>query len=45
VSEETAPPTRGWVTHGREEVLVRWCELEGIPAKTLHLMGYEEELE
>ena len=27
------------------EALVRWCELEGIPAKPLHLMGYEEELE
>jgi putative mRNA 3-end processing factor len=34
-----------WVTHGREEALVRWCELEGIPAKPLHLMGYEEEAE
>jgi putative mRNA 3-end processing factor len=34
-----------WVTHGREEALVRWCELEGIPAKPLHLMGYEEEPE
>ncbi len=32
-----------WVTHGREEALVRWCELEGIPAKPLHLAGYEDE--
>ncbi len=31
------------VTHGREEALVRWCELQGIPAKPLHLMGYEED--
>lgn len=32
-----------WVTHGREEALVRWCELEGIAAKPLHLVGYEDE--
>jgi putative mRNA 3-end processing factor len=32
-----------WVTHGREEALVRWCELEGIVAKPLHLVGYEDE--
>ena len=34
-----------WVTHGREEALVRWCELQGLVAKPLHLMGYEEEPE
>ena len=34
-----------WVTHGREEALVRWCELRGLRAKPLHLMGYEEEPE
>lgn len=32
-----------WVTHGREEALVRWCELEGLTAKPLHLIGYEDE--
>lgn len=32
-----------WVTHGREEALVRWCELQNIPAKPLHLVGYEDE--
>jgi putative mRNA 3-end processing factor len=32
-----------WVTHGREEALVRWCEIEGISAKPLHLVGYEDE--
>lgn len=32
-----------WVTHGREEAIVRWCELEGIKAKALHLVGYEDE--
>ena len=32
-----------WVTHGREEALVRWCELDGIAAQPLHLVGYEDE--
>lgn len=34
-----------WVTHGREEALVRWCELNGIVARPLHLTGYEDEAE
>jgi putative mRNA 3-end processing factor len=38
-------PQELWVTHGREEALVRWCELQVLPAKPLHLMGYEEEAE
>ncbi len=36
-------PEEVWVTHGREEALVRWCELEGIRARPLHLVGYEDE--
>ncbi|MDO9418175.1 ligase-associated DNA damage response exonuclease [Pararhizobium sp.] len=36
-------PSQVWVTHGREEALVRWCELKGIAAKPLHLVGYEDE--
>ncbi|MCR4267472.1 ligase-associated DNA damage response exonuclease [Nitratireductor sp. ZSWI3] len=32
-----------WVTHGREEALVRWCELHGIAARPLNLVGYEDE--
>ena len=32
-----------WVTHGREEALVRWCALAGIAAKPLHMVGYEED--
>jgi putative mRNA 3-end processing factor len=32
-----------WVTHGREEALVRWCEINGIRARPLHLVGYEDE--
>lgn len=34
-----------WVTHGREEALVRWCELSGMSAKPLNLVGYQEENE
>ena len=34
-----------WVTHGREEALVRWCGLNGIAARPLHLVGYEDEAE
>jgi putative mRNA 3-end processing factor len=38
-------PAEVWVTHGREEALVRWCSLKGIPARPLHLVGYEDEEE
>lgn len=38
-------PSEVWVTHGREEALVRWCALEGLPARPLHLVGYEDEAE
>ena len=36
-------PRAVWVTHGSEEALVLWCELEGLSAKPLHLMSREEE--
>ena len=36
-------PRETWVTHGREEALVRWCALQGRPARPLHLVGYEDE--
>jgi putative mRNA 3-end processing factor len=36
-------PAEVWVTHGREEALVRWCALRGLPARPLHLVGYEDE--
>ncbi len=36
-------PDETWVTHGREEALVRWCELQGMRARPLHLVGYEDE--
>ncbi len=38
-------PQEVWVTHGREEALVRWCELRQIRARPLHLVGYEDEAE
>ena len=36
-------PSQIWVTHGREEALVRWCDLNGFAARPLHLVGYEDE--
>ncbi|KFE35318.1 ligase-associated DNA damage response exonuclease [Thioclava atlantica] len=38
-------PAELWITHGREEALMRWAELEGRRARPLHLVGYEEEPE
>ena len=38
-------PRETWVTHGREEALVRWCELNDMKARPLHLVGYEDEAE
>ncbi len=38
-------PREVWVTHGREEALVRWCALNGIAARPLHMVGYEDETE
>jgi putative mRNA 3-end processing factor len=36
-------PSEVWVTHGREEALIRWCDLKGKAARPLHMVGYEEE--
>ncbi len=38
-------PREVWVTHGRDDALVRWCELNQIKARPLHLVGYEDESE
>ena len=38
-------PDELWVTHGREEALARWAELNAIPARPLRLVGYEDEEE
>jgi len=36
-------PREVWVTHGREEALVHWCEQRQIKARALALVGYEDE--
>lgn len=36
-------PGELWITHGREEGLLRWAELNGVRARALALVGYEEE--
>ena len=38
-------PAEVWVTHGRDDALVRWCALNDIPARPLHLVGYDDENE
>ena len=38
-------PGQVWITHGREEALARWCELNGLRARALALVGYEDEEE
>ena len=36
-------PGELWITHGREEALARWSELNGVSARPLSLVGYEDE--
>ena len=36
-------PREVWITHGREDALLRWCELNQIRARALDMVGYEEE--
>ncbi len=36
-------PQELWITHGREDALTRWAELEGVKARPLSLVGYEDE--
>ena len=38
-------PSQVWVTHGREEALLRWCELHQIKARALAMVGRDEEEE
>lgn len=38
-------PDQLWITHGREEALARWAELNGIAARPLRLVGYEDDEE
>ncbi len=36
-------PSETWITHGREEALLRWCELGQRKARALALVGREDE--
>ena len=38
-------PEQVWITHGTEDGLMRWCELNGFAARPLRLVGYEDEPE
>ena len=36
-------PGELWITHGRDDALARWAELNGLKARPLHLVGFEDE--
>lgn len=36
-------PDEVWITHGREEGLLRWAEINGMAARALRLVGYDDE--
>jgi Predicted exonuclease of the beta-lactamase fold involved in RNA processing len=36
-------PAETWITHGREEAMLRWCQLNQRRARALALVGYEDE--
>lgn len=38
-------PAEFWITHGRDDALMRWAALEGRRARPLHLAGYEDDAE
>lgn len=38
-------PGELWITHGREEALMRWAQLHDIKARALAVVGYEDETE
>jgi len=40
---EEIRPEEVWITHGREEGLLRWAEINGLKARALRLVGYDEE--
>jgi putative mRNA 3-end processing factor len=40
---EELRPQEIWITHGREEGLLRWAEINGMKARALRLVGYDEE--
>ncbi len=40
---EEVNPAESWITHGREEALLRWCQLHQRKARALALVGYDDE--
>ena len=36
-------PQETWITHGREDALLRWCQLHQRRARALAMVGYEDE--
>ena len=40
---EEVDPAECWITHGREEAMLRWCQLNQRRARALALVGYEDE--
>ncbi|WP_448582209.1 ligase-associated DNA damage response exonuclease [Thermaurantiacus sp.] len=36
-------PREVWVTHGRDDALVHWCETRQVRARALHLVGRDDE--
>lgn len=36
-------PQEVWITHGRDDALARWAQLNGYAARPLALVGYEDE--
>ena len=41
---EELDPEETWITHGREDALMRWCEMTGRKGRPLRLVGYEDEV-
>ena len=40
---EEVDAQENWITHGREDALLRWCQLHQRKARALSLVGYEDE--
>ena len=40
---EEVNPVETWITHGREDALLRWCQLTQRRARALAMVGYEDE--
>jgi putative mRNA 3-end processing factor len=36
-------PGELWITHGSEDALLRWCALNGVTARALSLLGYDDD--